>query len=47
MSPEDLALGVTVSSAPEPSTWMLMLARLAGLGYFGYKASRGTRLMAA
>jgi PEP-CTERM motif len=42
MSPEDLALSVTVTSAPEPSTWALMLAGFAGLGYFGYKASRRT-----
>ena len=40
MSPVDLVLGVTVTPVPEPSTWMLMLAGFAGLGYFGYKASR-------
>ena len=47
LSPEDLALGVTVTPVPEPSTWVMMLAGFAGLGYLGYKASRRTGLAAA
>ena len=47
LSPDDLGLGVTVTPVPEPSTWVMMLAGFAGLGYFGYKASRGTGLAAA
>jgi hypothetical protein len=37
----------TPPAIPEPSTWVLMLAGFAGLGYFGYKASRGTGSAAA
>jgi hypothetical protein len=47
LSPEDLALGGTVTTVPEPSTWVMMLAGFAGLGYLGYKASRRTGLAAA
>jgi hypothetical protein len=34
-------------AVPEPSTWAMMLLGFAGLGYFGYKAWRGTGLAAA
>jgi hypothetical protein len=37
----------TTPAIPEPSTWVLMLAGFAGLGYFGYKASRRTGSAAA
>ena len=30
----------TVTSAPEPSTWAMMLAGFAGLGFAGYRAAR-------
>ena len=42
LSPEDLALGVTVTPVPEPSTWVMMLAGFAGLGFVTYRASRKT-----
>ena len=42
ISPEDLALSVTVTQVPEPSTWAMMLAGFAGLGALGYRASRKT-----
>ena len=29
-------------TAPEPSTWVMMLIGFAGLGYAGYRASRKT-----
>jgi hypothetical protein len=47
LNPEDLVLSVSTTPAPEPLTWAMMLAGFAGLGYFGYKASRRTRLAAA
>ena len=47
LNPEDLVLSVSTTPVPEPSTWAMMLAGFAGLGYFGYKASRRTRLAAA
>jgi membrane-associated phospholipid phosphatase len=48
MNPEDLTLGVTLTPVPEPSTWAMMLAGFAGLGYFGYRtSSRRTRSAAA
>jgi hypothetical protein len=40
MNPEDLALSVTVTQVPEPSTWAMMLAGFAGLGFLSYRASR-------
>ena len=42
ISPEDLALSVTVTQVPEPSTWAMTLAGFAGLGALGYRASRKT-----
>ncbi len=40
MSPEDLMLGVPTTPAPESSTWAMMLAGFAGLGFLTYRASR-------
>jgi hypothetical protein len=42
LNPEDLALGVTVTPVPEPSTWVMMLAGFAGLGYCACRTSRRT-----
>ena len=42
MNPEDLVLSVTVTQVPEPSTWAMMLAGFAGLGFLSYRASRKT-----
>ena len=37
----DFGLGnFTVATAPEPSTWAMMLAGFAGLGFAGYRARR-------
>src|ERR1700733_6998031 len=47
LNPEDLVLSVSTTPVPEPSTWAMMPAGFAGLGYFVYKASRRTRLAAA
>jgi hypothetical protein len=35
-----VADNITYSSVPEPSTWVLMLAGFAGLGFAGYRRSR-------
>ena len=42
INPEDLALSVTVTQVPEPSTWAMMLAGFAGIGFLSYRASRKT-----
>jgi subtilase-type serine protease len=42
MNAEDLVLNVTVTQVPEPSTWAMMLAGFAGLGFLSYRASRKT-----
>jgi hypothetical protein len=42
MHPEDLVLSVTVPQVPEPSTWAMMLAGFAGLGFLSHRASRKT-----
>jgi PEP-CTERM motif len=42
INPEDLALSVTVTQVPEPSTWAMVLAGFAGLGALAYRASRKT-----
>ena len=42
LNPEDLMLSVTVTQVPEPSTWAMMLAGFAGLGFLSYRASRKT-----
>jgi PEP-CTERM motif len=39
MNLEDLVLTVT-TQVPEPSTWAMMLAGFAGLGFLSYRASR-------
>jgi subtilase-type serine protease len=46
LNPEDLALSVTTTPVPEASTWVMMLAGFAGLGFVGYRASRKTRAAA-
>jgi len=33
---------LTVTAVPEPSTWAMMLAGFAGLGFAGYRATRRT-----
>ena len=40
--PEDLALSVSTTPVPEPSTWAMMLAGFAGLGFVAYRSSRKT-----
>jgi hypothetical protein len=47
MNPEDLALSVTVTQVPKPSTWAMMLAGFAGLGALAYRASRKTKAAVA
>jgi hypothetical protein len=42
LNPEDLMLSVTVTQVPEPSTWAMMLAGFAGVGFLSYRASRKT-----
>jgi hypothetical protein len=42
LNPEDLALSVTTTAVPEPSTWAMMLAGFAGLAALAYRASRKT-----
>ena len=42
LNPEDPMLSVTVTQVPEPSTWAMMLAGFAGLGFLSYRASRKT-----
>jgi subtilase-type serine protease len=42
INPEDLALSVTVTQVPEPSTWVMMLAGFVGIGFLSYRASRKT-----
>jgi hypothetical protein len=37
LNPQDLLLSVTTTPVPEPSTWAMMLAGFAGLGYVGYR----------
>jgi subtilase-type serine protease len=41
-NPEDLVVSVTTTLVPEPSTWAMMLAGFAGLGFLTYRASRKT-----
>jgi hypothetical protein len=33
---------IDIASAPEPSTWAMMLAGFAGIGFLSYRASRKT-----
>jgi hypothetical protein len=47
LNPQDLALRVTTTPVPEPSTWAMMLAGFAGLGLLSYRASRNTTAAAA
>jgi hypothetical protein len=42
MDPEDLVLSATVPQVPEHSTWGMMLAGFAGLGFLSHWASRKT-----
>ncbi len=42
MNPEDLVLSVSTTPVPEASTWAMMLAGFAGIGFLGYRASRKT-----
>jgi hypothetical protein len=42
LCPGYLALSVTMTPAPEPSTWAMMLAGFAGLGLLTYRASSKT-----
>ena len=37
---------VTVSEAPEPSTWAMLLAGFAGLGCAGFRRARAARVIA-
>jgi PEP-CTERM motif len=47
LNPADLVLSVTTTPVPEPSTWAIMLAGFAGLGFLSYRASRKTTSAAA
>jgi hypothetical protein len=47
LHPEDLALSVTTTPMQEPSTWAMLLAGFAGLGYFSYRTSRRREAAAA
>ena len=38
--PTSVSFVLTAPAAPEPSTWAMMLAGFAGLGFAGYRASR-------
>jgi hypothetical protein len=40
MNPEDLVLSVSTTPVPEASTWAMMMAGFAGLGFLTYRASR-------
>ncbi len=40
-------IGGTNNTIPEPSTWAMMIVGFAGLGYFGYGASRRRAAAAA
>jgi subtilase-type serine protease len=42
MNPENLVLSVTTTPVPEPSTWAMILAGFAGIGFLTYRASRKT-----
>jgi hypothetical protein len=42
LNPEDLVVSVTTTPVPEASTWAMMLAGFAGIGFLGYRASRKT-----
>jgi subtilase-type serine protease len=42
LSPEDLVLSVSTTPVPEASTWAMMLAGFAGLGFVAYRGSRKT-----
>jgi subtilase-type serine protease len=42
LNPEDLVVSVTTTPVPEPSTWAMMLAGFAGVGFLTYRASRKT-----
>jgi hypothetical protein len=42
LNPQDLVLSVTTTPVPEPSTWAMMLAGFAGIGFLSYRASRKT-----
>jgi hypothetical protein len=46
MNSEDLALSVTVTQVPEPSTWAMMLVGFAGL-FLSYRASQKRAAAAA
>jgi hypothetical protein len=37
----------SVTAVPEPSTWAMMLAGFAGLGFLGWRGSRNTTARAA
>jgi subtilase-type serine protease len=39
-TPEDLVLSVSTTPVPEPSTWAMMLAGFAGIGFLSFRASR-------
>jgi PEP-CTERM motif len=47
MNSEDLALSVTVTQVPEPSTWEMMVVGFAGLGFLSYRASQKRAAAAA
>jgi hypothetical protein len=40
---KNLALSVSTTPVPEPSTWAMMLAGFAGLGFVAYRSSRKTQ----
>jgi hypothetical protein len=40
LAPTTLTYTVASRAVPEPSTWAMMLAGFAGLGFAGYRAAR-------
>jgi hypothetical protein len=41
-----LSFKATTSSVPEPSTWAMMFAGFAGLGFLGYRQTAKARVAA-
>ena len=44
---DNVSYNLASGAVPEPSTWAMMLAGLAGLGFFGYRSKRGAVSIAA
>ena len=44
---DNVSYNIGSSAIPEPSTWVMMLAGLTGLGFVGYRSKRGSISIAA